>query len=91
MEAKLWRGELSTDRSAIAHFIVTKTCRRQIMSEYLDGPELAVSCEDLPDCVRCDGCGDGGVEVQDTNRTNSKNWERVSTILDSLVGNYPLC
>jgi superfamily II DNA helicase RecQ len=44
VEAKMQRQMLALDTSAMATFITTTGCRRQMMSEYLDGPDLARSC-----------------------------------------------
>ena len=67
-EGTIYRGEVSDDTSTMAHFIATRECRRRIMSEYLDGPELARSYNDLEHSTRCDRCGEGAIELAEKRR-----------------------
>jgi superfamily II DNA helicase RecQ len=91
VEAKIQRGDMFLDQSAMAQFVTTRQCRRYMMSEYLDGPELAIVCEDLAGCARCDCCGEGVVEVQASARQYAAERERVQGILDDLVGHCVSC
>ena len=45
----------SIDEAVIGEFVTTKSCRRAIISEYLDGSRVEC-CENL---ARCDRCGEG--------------------------------
>lgn len=58
-ETRLRQGGLGAEDEAMAQFITTAGCRRLVMSEYLDGRELARSCGDQSDWLRCDQCGEG--------------------------------
>jgi superfamily II DNA helicase RecQ len=62
-EARLSSGGLDVEDEVMAQFVASTTCRRRIMSEYLDGPELAKSCLDDPTWLRCDRCGEGTHEI----------------------------
>ena len=62
VELKLQQGSMSLDRSAIAEFITSRGCRRQTISMYLDGEEIAKSCRDLVNCAHCDRYNKGLTE-----------------------------
>ena len=91
VEGKMKGGELSLDQSAIAEFVTTTQCRRRIMSEYLDGPEHAVACNELGAAALCDRCGDGLDELRSSERQYAAEWERVKGVLDDVVGHCSLC
>ena len=61
--ATMGRPMLGVDTSAMGTFITTGGCRRQMMSGYLHGPELARSCAEVAGGARCDRCGEGVVEA----------------------------
>jgi len=63
-EWKLQQGGLSMEAEVMAKFVTSTTCRRWVMSEYLDGPRLARSCLDDPAWIRCDRCGEGQHEIR---------------------------
>jgi superfamily II DNA helicase RecQ len=62
-ETRLRQGGLGVEDEVMAQFVATAGCRRRVMGEYLDGPELAQSCGDNPEWLRCDGCGEGAHEA----------------------------
>jgi superfamily II DNA helicase RecQ len=49
----------SVDESVMRAFVWSKSCRRAIMSSYLDGQEVDCSTRD---CAACDQCGEGITE-----------------------------
>ncbi|KEF50790.1 uncharacterized protein A1O9_13158 [Exophiala aquamarina CBS 119918] len=62
-EARLQQGGLGVEDEVMAQFVATTGCRRRVMSEYLDGAELARSCEGDVHWLRCDRCGEGAHET----------------------------
>jgi len=59
VEQQLSSGQLSINATAVASIIVSRECRRLVMSEYLDGVGRGYRCTDLDDGARCDRCGEG--------------------------------
>lgn len=81
-EIRLQRRHLSVEAEVMARFIQGATCRRYIMSEYLDGPVLARSCLDDPEWVRCDRCGEGEHEM----RLRTQQDEREREVVEEALG-----
>jgi len=82
---------MTVDKSAMAAFIMSQQCRRGVMSEYLDGFDRRVSCEDLVDGACCDRCGEGLSELQSRARQAVREWAVVKRSLDDMVEGCGLC
>jgi hypothetical protein len=77
-----YREEIAVDRSiAIAQFVSTASCRRVVMSRYID--RVAVSCSQLQETVgaeavaRCDNCS--GQEEEAAETEQAKQAERAGS------------
>jgi hypothetical protein len=46
----------------IYEFVITKECRRRVMSLYLDNKEI--ECGSDTNIARCDGCGEGLIALE---------------------------
>jgi superfamily II DNA helicase RecQ len=91
VERKVRRGGLSLDASAMAAFITSRGCRREVMSRYLDGEALARRCMAQMDWARCDRCGEGAHENVERDRRDMEMWSSVRQALDEMVTGCVWC
>ncbi len=91
VERRMESGALSVGRGAMGEFMVTRGCQRWVISEYLDGSRLAARCEDIGGGARCDGCREGGTELQEQGRRWARERAGVEKLLDLLTGCCVLC
>jgi Helicase conserved C-terminal domain len=91
VERRLRQNTLSLDASAMATFITTAHCRRRVMTDYLDGPDLTQSCADITGGARCDRCGEGLVELEASERQAAREWQLVKQALDDMAEGCALC
>jgi hypothetical protein len=82
---------LALDTSAMATFITTTGCRRQMMSEYLDGRDLARSCRELVGGAYCDRCGEGVAEARRAEQQAARQWQAVKGALDDIAEGCAWC
>lgn len=80
----------SIDVWAMAAFIQADSCRRGVMSRYLDGKEVV--CTDLGEgAAACDRCGEGLTEWQISQSEAAEEWRRVREAMDELADLCPVC
>ncbi|KAJ9654374.1 hypothetical protein H2201_009009, partial [Coniosporium apollinis] len=81
-------GGSSIDVWAMAAFIQADSCRRGVMSRYLDGKEVV--CTDLGEgAAACDRCGEGLTEWQISQSEAAEEWRRVREAMDELADLCP--
>lgn len=85
------------DKSAMAEFIEADSCRRGVMSGYLDGKETTCTGSaveagrEAPDMARCDRCGEGVAEWQASQAEAASEWQVVRRVLDELADGCAAC
>jgi hypothetical protein len=84
-EIRLQRRHLSVEAEVMAKFINSATCRRYVMSEYLDGPVMARSCFDDPEWVRCDRCGEGEYEMRVRTQQDERERQLIEEALSEMT------
>ncbi len=78
------------DDDIMAEFVKTKSCRRRVMSSYLDGQEIC--CEDGDGAMaRCDNCGEGITALEREHRKVAQERRTVERTLDELADRYAAC
>ncbi|KAK5189319.1 hypothetical protein LTR47_011879 [Exophiala xenobiotica] len=90
-EVRLQRRHLDVEAEVMAKFVDSRTCRRRVMSEYLDGPALARSCLDDAEWVRCDRCGEGEHEVRTRTRQDEEERRLVEEALTEMTIGCAYC
>jgi superfamily II DNA helicase RecQ len=83
------RSVEEVDAEAIKAFVQTRSCRRAVMSAYLDGDE--VQCTDIADAVECDRCGEGRAEWVRKQQQDAREWAVVERTLDELADGCGMC
>lgn len=91
VEQQLSSGQLSIDATAVASMIVSRECRRLVMSEYLDGVGRGRRCTDLDDGARCDRCGEGLTVVMRQKQEMARAWRQMERCLDEMTTGCALC
>jgi superfamily II DNA helicase RecQ len=89
VERRAAKDSDSIDVWAMAAFINAKSCRRGVMSKYLDGKE--VNCADIEGTAACDRCGEGLTEWQGSQSEAAKEWQQVREAMDELADSCPVC
>jgi hypothetical protein len=65
------------DVQAMGVFIISNSCRRLLMSQYLG--QAGVSCGDVEPPAGCDRCGDGTRQRLDEEESSSREWQQVQS------------
>ncbi|KIW86593.1 uncharacterized protein Z519_12805, partial [Cladophialophora bantiana CBS 173.52] len=87
-EIRLQRRHLSVEAEVMARFIHGATCRRYIMSEYLDGPVLTRSYLDDPEWIRCDHYDEGEHEMRLRTQQDERERQFVEEALGEMTIGY---
>jgi hypothetical protein len=70
---------MTHDEAAMIEFILTRGCRRLIISAFMDGQNNKVNCNDLDGAVLCDNCHGRHEDMLDAGFENEYlNWESSS-------------
>ena len=70
------------DVQAMADFINAPSCRREVMSGYLDG--RPIDCGAVPGAARCDRCGEGSTRWEEARREEAEQQKATAALFDHL-------
>ncbi len=78
------------DDDTMAEFVKTRSCRRRVMSSYLDGQDIC--CDDGDGAMaRCDNCGEGITALEREHRKAAQERRTVERTLDELADGCGAC
>jgi hypothetical protein len=89
VERVLSSDKRGLDKKMICEFVITKECRRRVISLYLDNKEI--ECRSDTNIAKCDGCGEGLTALERSYVRAATERQIVEETLDELSDSYVVC